>query len=337
MKTAIYGAGSLGTILGAYIAKNGGDVHLIRRNKDHVDALNKNGARVTGTVNFTQKVKALTPDEMTDKYDLIILATKQLHNDTVVPFLLDYLREDGIITTIQNGLPEPKIVEILGKDRVLGAVVEWGATMKGPGVSELTSKEDSLSFELGRIDGKITDEVKKVAGVLELMCHVEIIENFMGVRWSKLLINSAFSGMSAALGATFGQVAENEQSRLAVQGLIKEAIDVARAADISIPHVQGMDLVGFLDYDNEEEKKTSYERIPMVIENHKNLKASMLQDLEKGIPTEVLYINGVIRDYGKKYGVPTPFNEKVIEVVQKIEKGELQLSFDNIEEFNEII
>ena len=80
MKTAIYGAGSLGTVLGAYISKAGYPVDLITRNKEHVDAMNKNGAHIIGTVDMTVPVHALTPDQITEKYELIILMTKQLEN-----------------------------------------------------------------------------------------------------------------------------------------------------------------------------------------------------------------------------------------------------------------
>ena len=83
---AIYGAGSLGTVLGAYITKNGGEIDLINRNKAHVEALNKNGAKITGTVNLTVPVKAITPEEMSGKYDVIFLMTKQLFNKDVVTF-----------------------------------------------------------------------------------------------------------------------------------------------------------------------------------------------------------------------------------------------------------
>ena len=74
---AIYGAGSLGTVLGAYISKNGGKIDLINRNKAHVDALNKNGAKITSLADFCAAVKAITPDEMEGKYDVILLLTKK--------------------------------------------------------------------------------------------------------------------------------------------------------------------------------------------------------------------------------------------------------------------
>jgi len=80
MRSAIYGAGSLGTVLGAYLTRNGVEIDLINRNKAHVEALRQNGAHITGTVDLSVPVHALLPEEMTGKYDIIFLMTKQLNN-----------------------------------------------------------------------------------------------------------------------------------------------------------------------------------------------------------------------------------------------------------------
>ena len=109
---AIYGAGSLGTVLGAYITKNGGNIDLINRNKAHVAALNEKGARITGKTEMLVKVRAYTPDQMEGKYDVILLMTKQLLNKEVVTFLKDYLLDDGVIVTMGTNV---------GKNCVVGA------------------------------------------------------------------------------------------------------------------------------------------------------------------------------------------------------------------------
>ena len=333
MRIAIYGAGSLGTILGAYISKAGVEIELINRNKAHIEALQTKGAHITGTVEFTQQVVAYTPDQMNGVYDVIFLMTKQQHNAEVVTMLKDYLAADGALVTFQNGLPEVQIAEILGEDRVLGCTVAWGATLQGPGVCELTSSPDALSFSLGAISPKKNRHFDKIKEVLEKMGTVDIEENFIGTRWSKLLINASFSGMSAVLGCTFGEAAAPRESRKVVQALIKECIDVCAKGGIRIEPVQGKDIVKLLDFHNPIKKAVAYMIIPIAIRKHAKLKASMLQDIEKGKLTEVDAINGAVCDYGRKIGFPTPANDKVVEIIHKIEKGELKPSFDNLKFF----
>lgn len=333
MRVAIYGAGSLGTILGAYITKAGEKIELINRNKAHVEALKTKGAQVVGTVNFTQPVEVYTPEEMSGTYDILFLMTKQQHNAEVVEMLKGFLAPDGVLVTFQNGLPEVQIAEILGEERVLGCTVAWGATMQSAGVCELTSEPDALTFSLGSISPKRNKHFDAVKALLEKMGTVDVEENFIGTRWSKLLINASFSGMSAVCGCTFGEAAAPKESRRIVQTLIKECIDVCAAGGVRIEPVQGKDIVKLLDYKSGLKKAISFFIIPIAIRKHAKLKASMLQDLEKGKLTEVDAINGSVSAYGRKVGCPTPMNDKVVEIIHRIERGELTASFDNLKLF----
>ena len=333
MRVAIYGAGSLGTILGAYISKAGLKIELINRNKAHVEALKAKGATIVGTVQFCQPVVVYTPDEMSGQYDIIFLMTKQQHNHEVVNMLKEYLTTDGVLVTFQNGLPEVQIASILGEERVLGCTVAWGATLQSPGVCELTSAPDALSFSLGAISNQRNKHFDKVKELLEKMGTVDVEDNFIGTRWSKLLINAAFSGMSAVLGCTFGEAAQPRASRRIVQALIKECIDVCHAGNIRIEPVQGKDIVKLLNYTNSLKRAFSFFIIPIAIRKHAKLKASMLQDLEKGKLTEVDAINGAVSEYGRRVGCPTPINDRVVEIIHKIERGELTPSFENLKLF----
>jgi len=336
-RNAIYGAGSLGTVLGAYITKNGGQIDLINRNKDHVAALNKKGARITGTVKMTVPVTAYTPEEMSGKYDVILLMTKQLFNKEVVTSLKDFLADDGVIVTLQNGLPEPGIAEIVGSNRTVGCVVEWGATLSSPGVCTLTSDPASLSFHMGKMDGISDEQFKKVKDLLELMCPVYEEENLIGARWSKLLINATFSGLGTVVGGVFGDVSENKAAAKVAIRCMKECIDVGHAAGAEFAPVQGKNITALFYYKNAVKRAIATMLIPIAMKKHRNIEPSMLQDLKKGKPCEIDAINGIVCEWGRKCGVKTPINDKIVEIIKKCEAGELKPEAANITLFDKIL
>lgn len=334
---AIYGAGSLGTVLGAYITKNGGQIDLINRNRAHVDALNEKGATITGTVNMNVPVKAILPDHMEGKYDVILLMTKQLFNREVVTMLRDYLADDGVIVTLQNGLPEPLIAEIVGENRTMGCTVEWGATLKEPGVCELTSSPDSLYFHMGKMKGITDEQFDMVKDLLSLMCPVHQEENLIGARWSKLLINATFSGLGTVIGGTFGDVANNKETKQVAIRCMKEVIDVGRAAGATFAPVQGKDITALFYYKTPIKRALGTLLIPIAMKKHSSIEPSMLQDIKKGKPCEIEAINGVVCEWGKRYDIPTPINDRIVEVIKKEQSGELPYKYDNIHLFTDLI
>ena len=334
---AIYGAGSLGTVLGAYITKNGGAIDLITRTKAHVEALRSNGARIMGTVDMTVPVSALTPDEMTGTYDIILLLTKQLLNKEVVTFLKNHLSEDGVLVTLQNGLPEPGIAEIIGSHRTVGCVVEWGATLSAPGVCVLTSQPESLSFHMGKMEGITDDRFNEVKELLEKMCPVHEEPNLLGARWSKLLINATFSGLGTVVGGTFGSVSENAAARKVAIRCMKECIDVGHAAGTEFAPVQGKNITALFYYTNPIKRAISTMLIPIAMKKHRDIEPSMLQDLKKNKPCEIDAINGIVCEWGRKCNVPTPINDKIVEIVKKCEAGELKPEASNIRLFDSLL
>lgn len=335
MKYAIYGVGALGVVLAAYLSEAGEKFDCIVRRDVTADALNTQGAKVVGKREFCMPVNAVKNTDVTEKYDIVFLLTKQLTNKQVVADIANILNDNGVICTMQNGLPEEGIAEVIGKERTFGCTIGWGATNVAPGVSELTSEpnKENLTFGLGNYAGIKNEYFDEIVRILSIMGNVEIEDNFIGTRWVKLLINSAFSGMSAVCGDTFGAVAQNKESRKIIQLIIKECIDVATAANIKIEPIQGKDVVKLLDYKGGLKKKISFMIIPLAIKKHSALKASMLQDIEKGTPCEIDFINGTVCEFGRKFNVSTPMNDKVCEIIHKIEANELKPCFDNVKLF----
>jgi len=337
MRYAIYGAGSLGTVLGAYITQSGEQIDLINRNRAHVEALNAKGARITGTVNMTVAVKALTPEQMQGQYDVILLMTKQLHNAEVVSNLKDYLADDGVIVTLQNGLPEPGIAEIVGSNRTMGCVVEWGASLTEPGVCVLTSEPDSLSFHMGKMDGISAKQYAMVKELLEKMCPVHEEPNLLGARWSKLLINATFSGLGTVVGGVFGDVSENKDAQKVAIRCMKECIDVGHAAGIEFAPVQGKDITKLFYYKGALKRTIGTMLIPIAMKKHRNIEPSMLQDLKNGKPCEVDAINGVVCEWGRKLNVPTPINDRIVKVIKQEQDGKLKMEASNIRLFDDLL
>ena len=332
MRTAIYGAGSLGTVMGAYLTQNGVNIDLINRNKAHTEALKKNGAHVTGTVDMTVPVTALLPEEMSGRYDIIFLMTKQLNNRETVTFLKDYLADDGLIVTMQNGIPEDGIAEIIGNDKTVGCTVEWGATITAPGESRLTSDPDSLSFHMGGMPGIPDSSLEKVKSVLEKMCPVEIESNLPGARWSKLLINATFSGLGTVMGGTFGDVTRDPEARNLAASCMKEVIDVGRAAGVTFAPVQGKDLVNLFYWSNPFKKALAKMIMPIAMKKHASIEPSMLQDLKKDKPCEIDAINGVVCEWGRKEGILTPVNDRIVKIIHEIQEGKRKPSRENLKE-----
>ncbi len=333
MRCAIYGSGSMGTVLGAFLTKNGIPVDLVDMNKTHVDALNRNGARITGTVDMTVPVTAITPEEMSGVYDVFFLMTKQLHNPETVAFLKDYLADDGVIVTLQNGIPEDSIAEIIGAERTIGVTVEWGAGMTGPGESSLSSDPESLSFHMGRMPAVPESKLEEVKGILEHMCPVRFEDNLPGARWSKLLINATFSGLGTVMGGTFGDVTGNPKARDLAVTCMKEVIDVGRAAGVTFAPVQGKDIVRLFYWTNPVKKAIARLILPVAMKKHAGIEPSMLQDLKKNRPCEIDAINGVVCKWGKKTGVSTPVNDRIVRIILEMQNGTCVPCPENLDRF----
>lgn len=325
MRTALMGVGSLGTIIAGLVAKNGGDMLLIDANKAHVDALNEKGVKVVGKMALDGiPVTAITPDQMEGIYDIVILLAKQTFNEVALKQLLPHLGPDSVVCTLQNGIPEESVGEFIGKDRVVGGIVGWGATWIAPGVSELTSDVSAMRFEIGEVDGKITNRLKEISDILNMAGTCVMVDNLMGLRWSKVIQNATLSGMSAALGVTYDKILDNEKACACAAYVGNEIVQIVRKRNIILE-----DLVpGWTYYDLAFEDEAGLLKAKTWLREyfkpHRPLKASMLQDMEKGLKCEIDHIVGSCSVWGKSVGVPTPICDTIIQIVKDFENGKTE-------------
>ena len=324
MRTAIMGSGSIGTVLGALLTKNGAQVDLIDTFVPHVEALKTKGATIVGGLELNVPVTAFTPDELEGTYDLVLLLCKQTATADALALLKDHLHEGSTVCTLQNGLPEQYVSKIVGEEKTIGGIVLFGATWEAPGVVHCTSGGVHMAsgalVEIGEISGEITPRLEVVQQYLAQAGRCDVTTKLMGTRWTKVLINATASGMSAALGCDYGGILDRNNAMLALAYIGDETARVANAKGITLTVVDGNNY--------QERKIAEGETVEYKLEfyyslwgaHHRALKASMLQDLEKRRPCEIDFINGQVCQGGRETGIPTPFNDMVVAIVKLEEK-----------------
>ena len=335
MRIAVLGAGSLGMISGAMIAKAGYDCTLIDANADHVAALNKNGAKIIGKHADVIPVEARLPGEVTGVFDVIMLQTKQMHMLSALAGIEKNMKNDTVIVTLQNGIPEDKVAGHYGREHVIGGSVFHGAKFIEPGVSELTTDFDCMHTYVGELDGRITPRLKEIETVLSHAGGASVTDDILGVKWTKLIMNAALSGVSAALGCTFGAAADNHSSMLCMAYICVEGAKTMEKKGLKPTEMEGfLPTVENYSFSNKKELANVERQLKELISYSYDEVASMLQDIWAGrTECEIGDINGKVALDGAELGIPTPFNLKIVEIVNRIIKGELKAEFSNIRFF----
>lgn len=341
-KIAIYGAGAMGTVLGGLLAKGGlQNVALITRNEEHVNGLNERGAQISlaGGGEWTIPVRAATPADMGEGYDVVFLMTKQRFNADILEFLLPKLKKDGIVCTTQNGLPEESVAKVIGNSRTFGGVASFGANMYGGGRVALTSEFGGMRMQIGGLEENaeklsLLAEILSYAGKAVGNLHfVEITENLAGARWSKLAINAAFSGLSVVTGQTFGEIAKKRRSKKIALGVLRECLAVAAASGVTPEKMQGHNMQKLLGGRGFFKTAFALFALPLAMKKHKALRSGMLRDVEGGRKCEIDYINGAVVKAGEAAGVETPLCSRIVEIVHGIENGLYEISPENLDFF----
>jgi 2-dehydropantoate 2-reductase len=245
------------------------------------------------------------------------------------------LRDRGVakaFVSLGNGLVQDSIARLVGEANLIVGTVEWGATNLSPGHLAQTTR---APFVIGEVDGSVRDRTRLLASILETVAEVHVTDNIRGQVWSKLLINSTFSGLGVVSGLLYQEIAEDPAGREAVYALWREGYDVGRAEELKLEEVLGVPAEALV-VRGPEDRQSAGEALEVVMGQVGATKASMLQDLERGAKTEVDVINGAVVERGQEHGVPTPVNERVVELVHAMEKDERRPHPEVFQEFRSL-
>ena len=300
MRICIVGCGAVGSLFAANLA-NLDDVEVWAYDtyREHVDAINANGLRLSGAGEVVGHPRATTDAQEIPACDFGIVLTKAMHTEPAIAATA-HAFADGCVATVQNGIGNE---ETLAKhvERVIRGTTFPAGKLLEPGHVQWDVKGDTT---LGPYDERTPlEEVQRLADACTRAgMPTHAVPDARGPQWRKVIFNAASNPIGALTGLTHGRVCERSDLRALVSGLVDEGKAVAAA--------QGIEL------DADPEALIDHAAKPEVAYDHK---ASMLQDVEARRLTEIDYLNGGIVRFGREHGVPTPLNEAIWALVKGVE------------------
>jgi 2-dehydropantoate 2-reductase len=291
MEIIVLGAGAIGSLYGAKLAATN-DVALIGR-PEHVTAINSYGLRIEGIESQVVRVRAATVLDHLGPTALIVLTTKVPDSAGALRLIAPLVRHDTTILCLQNGIGSERIARAALGDRgiVLRGITQFGAIFKSPGVIQLMARGYTLIEQHERSAG--------IAGILSaagLDCRVS--PNIGADVWHKLVVNCVVNPITAILGSEVGGIA-NPQLEPLKRLVIDECIAVAAAQGVTF--------------------ETDFMReIDDFFRPSHNI-ASMLQDLRRGRPTEIDYMNGAVATLGAQHGLGCAVNAALTTIIKTME------------------
>jgi len=293
----IVGTGALATLFAARLTEAGHTITMLGTWKEGLDALNKHGARLIDSNGKEKQFKIQATDDLRDCLDArhVIVLVKAWQTERVAKQLAEYLAEDGVVLTLQNGLGNYEtLAQYLGNNRIILGTITIGATLLEAGLVK-EGGEGTISIEQNRALGPLE------AALQSAKFKVEIVEDAQSLVWGKLLINAAINPLTALLRVTNGELLERPSAREMMERLAQEVAQVARAENIKLPFIDPIAAAV------EVARKTAANR------------SSMLQDVLRGAPTEINAICGAVVRTAQKYGVETPVNWACWKLVKALE------------------
>jgi 2-dehydropantoate 2-reductase len=314
----IVGAGAIGGVTAARMAGEVRRVAVLDADEEHVRLMRDPGLLLDelGEERRVRLDAHADPAALEGPFDFVLVTLKAPHLEGALGPLVERGLGETFVS-LGNGLVQDRISNMVGDALIVGTV-EWGATNLGPGHLAQTTR---APFVIGEPDGEVRDRTRLLAEALGTVADVRVTENIRGQVWSKLLVNSSFSGLGAVSGLLYREVVADPEGREAALALWREGYDVGLAQGIALEEVLGVPA-GSLVVRGPEDRRRADEALEVAMGYAGATKASMLQDLEKGRKTEVDVINGGVVERGRQYGVPTPLNERVVGLVHAMERGE---------------
>lgn len=299
MKIAIIGPGAIGLLIAYFIERGGCAPSLIYKDVFHLSmAKSQGGPSVRiGYEEVKLSSELIYPfKELGRVYDVVFICTKAYDTDSAVSIAKRISKENALIVSAQNGIgPLEKLEESFGTKNSAAGIITYGATRYGYGLSEIRGFG---KLYIGQRSPGLHENLVELIKILrDGGMDVNLVNDVDSFRWLKTLVNSAIGPITAIFKAENRVLIENENAKEVALSVLREGVEVVSRMRIRLP-------------------VDPFEETFNVARRTASNKSSMLQDVLAKRMTEVDYINGAIVRYGRVYGVPTPVNEVLINIVK---------------------
>jgi 2-dehydropantoate 2-reductase len=301
MRVCVVGCGAVGSLFAANLATlDDVEVWAYDLAQEHVDAINRDGLRLTGAGDVLGRPRATTDAAEIPPCDFGIVATKAMHTEPAIAATKAAF-DGGCVATVQNGIGNEEVIA-RHVERVIRGTTFPAGKVTAPGVVQWDVKGDTTFGPFEEKPAPLDEVDRLAAACTRAGMPASAVDDARGPQWRKVIFNAATNPLGALTGLTHGRVCERPPLRRLVTQLVDEGKAVADA--------QGIVL------DSDPEELIDYAARPDVAYGHK---ASMLQDVEARRQTEIDYLNGGIAEFGRRLGVPTPAHESIWALVKGVE------------------
>jgi 2-dehydropantoate 2-reductase len=301
VRVAIVGCGAVGSLFAANLAQLGDvEVWAFDLDRQHVEAINEHGLRLSGAGEVVGNVRATTDAGELPPSDFGIVATKCMHTAAAIEASAPAFA-NGAVCSVQNGVGNE---EVLAQhvERVIRGTTFPAGRVVGPGHVQWDVKGETTIGPFEPSPAPMADVERLAEACARAGMPTHAVADARGPQWRKLIFNAATNPIGALTGLTHGRVCEEAGLRRLVSQLVDEGKAVAAAQEIEL--------------DADPEELIDHAARPDVAYDHK---ASMVQDVEARRQTEIDYLNGGIARFGREQGVPTPLNDAVTALIKGLE------------------
>lgn len=320
MKTLFVGAGAIGSLLAAYLARSGADVTLLDIG-EHIHTIAKQGLKIhtLGGGSFDVKVKALSDAKGVDGADLLILAVKTFHTESALASVAHLKERVQCVLSIQNGVEkEDYLIRFFGKEKVVGAMCLEGATRLGP--AEIRHTMSNITY-VGEMNGRETDRVNAICGLFNYGgIKTEATSHIIAADWAKWINFAASAALCSFTRLEYYKILKNRELALLFAELHCEYARLAKAVGVEVRDYPGFEVKTVSEADSTRAAQILAARgEALEARGMTRVKPSLCQDVEAGRKTEYEAIFGYAVREAEKRGVEMPLTRYVYRFLKGME------------------